>query len=64
MSPESIVRDDVAKAKTENNKNIKVVCNNKDQIKLKGHCLLATNLMLMNYFLPLLLPTLWYARML
>ena len=30
------------KAKTENNKNIKVVGNNKDGIKLKGHCLLAT----------------------
>ena len=45
MSPEAIVRDDVAKAtkaKTENNKNIKVVGNNKDGIKLKGHCLLAT----------------------
>lgn len=45
MSPEAIVRDDVAKAtkaKTENNKNIKAVGNNKDGIKLKGHCLLAT----------------------
>jgi hypothetical protein len=45
MSPKAIVRDDVAKAtkaKTENNKNIKVVGNNKDGIKLKGHCLLAT----------------------
>jgi hypothetical protein len=44
MSPEAIVRNDVAKAtkaKTENNKNIKVVGNNKDGIKLKGHCLLA-----------------------
>jgi hypothetical protein len=38
------VRDDVAKAtkaKTENNKDIKAVGNNKDVIKLKGHCLLA-----------------------
>jgi hypothetical protein len=45
MSPEAIVRDDVAKAtkaKTENNKNIKAVGNNKDVIKLKGHCLLVT----------------------
>jgi hypothetical protein len=45
MSPEAIVRDDVAKAtkaKTKNNKNIKVVDNNKDGIKLKVHCLLAT----------------------
>lgn len=45
MSPEAIVCDDVAKAtkaKTENNKNIKAVGNNKDGIKLKGHCLLAT----------------------
>jgi hypothetical protein len=44
MSPEAIVRDDVAKAtkaKAENNKNIKVVGNNKDGIKLKGYCLLA-----------------------
>jgi hypothetical protein len=46
MSPKAIVCDDVAKptkAKTKNNKNIKVVSNNKDGIKLKGHCLLATN---------------------
>jgi hypothetical protein len=45
MSPEAIVRDDVAKAtkdKTENNKNIKAIGNNKDGIKLKGHCLLVT----------------------
>jgi hypothetical protein len=45
MSPEAIVHDDVAKAtkaKTENNKNIKAVGNNKDVIKWKGHCLLAT----------------------
>jgi hypothetical protein len=45
MSPKAIVRDDVAKAtkvKTENNKNIKVVANNKDGIKLKGQYLLAT----------------------
>jgi hypothetical protein len=45
MSPEAIVRDDVAKAtkaKTKNNKNIKVVGNNKDGIKYKGYCLLAT----------------------
>jgi hypothetical protein len=45
MSPEAIVRDDVAKAtkaKTEKNKNIKAVGNNKDGIKLKGHYFLAT----------------------
>jgi hypothetical protein len=45
MSPEAFVRYDVAKAtkaKIENNKNIKAVGNNKDGIKLKGHCLLAT----------------------
>jgi hypothetical protein len=45
MSPEAIVRDDIAKAakaKTENNKNSKSVGNNEDGIKLKGHCLLAS----------------------
>jgi hypothetical protein len=45
MSHEAIMRDDVAKAtkvKTENNKNIKAIGNNKDGIKLKGHYLLAT----------------------
>jgi hypothetical protein len=45
MSPEAIVRDDIAKAakaKTENNKISKSVGNNEDGIKLKGHCFLAT----------------------
>jgi hypothetical protein len=45
MSPEAIVRDDIAKAanaKIENNKISKFVGNNEDGIKLKGHCLLAT----------------------
>jgi hypothetical protein len=45
MSPEAIVRDDVAKAtkaKTKNNKNTKSIGNKKDEIRLKGHCLLAT----------------------
>jgi hypothetical protein len=45
MSPEAIVRDDIAKAakaKTENNKISKSIGNNEDGIKLKGHCLLAT----------------------
>jgi hypothetical protein len=45
MSPEAIVRDDIAKAakaKTENNKNSKSIGNNEDGIKLKGHCLLAS----------------------
>ncbi|XP_066316430.1 uncharacterized protein, partial [Miscanthus floridulus] len=45
MSPEAIVRDDVAKAKktkSEIDKNVKSVSSNKDEIRLKGHCLLAT----------------------
>ena len=45
MSPESIVRDDVAKAKrtkTEIDKNAKSVSSREDEIRLKGHCLLAT----------------------
>jgi hypothetical protein len=45
MSPEAIVRDDVAKAtkaKTKNNKNTDSVGNKKDEIRFKGHCLLAT----------------------
>jgi hypothetical protein len=45
MSPEAIVRDDVAKAtkaKTKNNKNTESVRNKKDEIRLKGHCLFAT----------------------
>ncbi|XP_072148509.1 uncharacterized protein [Setaria viridis] len=45
MSPEAIVRDDVAKAKktkTESKKNVKSVSSKKDEIRLKGHCLLAT----------------------
>jgi hypothetical protein len=45
MSPEAIVRDDVAKAtkaKTKNNKNTESVRNKKDEIRLKGHCLVAT----------------------
>jgi hypothetical protein len=45
MSPEAIVRDDIAraaKAKSENNKIVKSVANKKDGIQLKGTCLLAT----------------------
>ena len=45
MSTEAIVRDDVAraaKAKSESNKNVKSVADKKDEIRLKGHCLLAT----------------------
>ena len=45
MSPEAIVHDDVAKAKktkSEIDKNVKSVSSNKDEIRLKGHCLLAT----------------------
>src|SRR5438105_397131 len=45
MSPEAIVHDDVAraaKAKSESNKNVKSVADKKDEIRLKGHCLLAT----------------------
>ena len=45
MSPEAILRDDVAKAakaKTANNTNLKSVGNKNDGIQLKGHCLLAT----------------------
>jgi hypothetical protein len=45
MSPKAIVRDDIAraaKAKSENNKIVKSVANKKDEIRLKGICLLAT----------------------
>ena len=45
MSPKAIVRDDVAKAKktqTEIDKNVKSISSKKDEIRLKGHCLLAT----------------------
>ena len=45
MSPEAIVRDDVAraaKAKSESNQNMKSVADKKDEIRLKGHCLIAT----------------------
>jgi hypothetical protein len=45
ISSEAIVRDDIAraaKAKSENNKIIKSVSNKKDEIRLKGTCLLAT----------------------
>jgi hypothetical protein len=45
MSPEAIMRDDIAKAaktKTENNKISKSIGNNEDGIKLKGHSLFAT----------------------
>jgi hypothetical protein len=45
MSPEAIVRDDIAKAakaKIANNKILKSVGNNNDGIQLKSHCLLAT----------------------
>jgi hypothetical protein len=45
MSPEAIVRDDIAraaKAKSENNKIVKLVANKQDEIRLKGTCLLAT----------------------
>ena len=45
MSPEDIVRDDVAKAKktkTEIDKKVKSASSKKDEIRLKGHCLLAT----------------------
>ena len=45
MSPEAIVSDDVAKAKktqTEIDKNVKSVSSKKGEIRLKGHCLLAT----------------------
>jgi hypothetical protein len=45
MSPETIVRDDIAraaKAKSENNKIVKSVANKKDEIRLKGTCFLAT----------------------
>ncbi|XP_072147925.1 uncharacterized protein [Setaria viridis] len=45
ISPEAIVRDDVAKAKKtkiESEKNVKSVSSKKDEIRLKGHCLLAT----------------------
>jgi hypothetical protein len=45
ISPEAIMRNDVAKAakaKSESNKNAKSVSSKKDEIRLKGHCLLAT----------------------
>jgi hypothetical protein len=45
MSPEAIMQSDVAKAakaKCERNTNAKSVANKKDEIKLKGTCLLAT----------------------
>ena len=45
MSPEAIVRDDVAKAKKtkiEIDKNVKTISSKKDDITLKEHCLLAT----------------------
>ena len=45
MSPEAIVRDDVAKAKktkTKIDKNVKSISSKKDEIRLKGYCLLAT----------------------
>jgi hypothetical protein len=45
MTPEAILRDDVAKAakaKSESNKNAKSAAAKKDEIRLKGYCLLAT----------------------
>jgi hypothetical protein len=45
MSPEAIMQSDVtkaAKAKSESNKNDKFVVDDKDEIKLKGRCMLAT----------------------
>ena len=45
MSPEAILRDDVAKAAKTTSANIKIdksVAVNKDEIRLKGQCLLAT----------------------
>ena len=45
MSPETIMQTDVAratKAKSESNKNDKSVIGNKDEIKLKGRCMIAT----------------------
>jgi hypothetical protein len=45
MSPGAIVHDDIAraaKAKSENNKIVKSVANKKDEIRLKGTCVLAT----------------------
>jgi hypothetical protein len=45
MSPEAIVRDDIAraaKAKSENNKIVKSVATKQDEIRLKGTCMLAT----------------------
>jgi hypothetical protein len=56
MYPEATVRDDVAKAtkaKTQNNKNIQAVSNNKDVIKLIGHCLLATKSNVNELFAPI-----------
>ena len=43
MSPEAIMRDDIAKAakdKTENTKIVESAASKKDEIRLKGHCLL------------------------
>jgi hypothetical protein len=45
MSPEAIMQNDlakVAKAKSESDKNAKSVSSKKDEIRLNGHCLLAT----------------------
>jgi hypothetical protein len=45
MSPDAIVRDDIAKAakaKTESTKHLKSIGINNNGIQLKGHCLLAT----------------------
>jgi hypothetical protein len=45
MSPEAIMQNDLAKAakaKSESDKNAKSVSSKKDEIRLKGHCLLAT----------------------
>ena len=45
MSPETIMQTDVAratKAKSKSNKNDKSVIGNKDEIKLKGRCMIAT----------------------
>jgi hypothetical protein len=45
MSPKAIMQNDVAKAakaKSESNKNAKSMSSKKDEIRLKGHCLLAT----------------------
>jgi hypothetical protein len=47
MSPEAIVCDDIARAaksKSENNKIVKSAANKQDEIRLKGTCLLATDI--------------------